>query len=1723
MTHSMKRIASLLAASVALFLFSTGLNAQIPGDTDPRLKKQWDQLDKAVKADLPKDAKVVLAEIKAKAKEIDAPWDFYNACMMNVSNDGRINWKWRVPAGDATWKEIRNYGCPIMTFCITDFSMESGPAFLRANKDTLVASEHRQFYSKLPGGYTSGLVKPSLKNDYEFCVWYLVYSGHSFTPAERYYAGSYPMEAYLAYEKILREAGDLRKSHEDEFLSKYNGKAVCEFVRMDRLERRFQELNNDRGSKPSAYLALRNDAEALHKRVGKYSGTEADIAAAADRSGSLIESLEAKWLNVNVKDRNVTVLSSNVSSCILELVRDKNVIYKTRLDSKAKPFFVPDTLKCTLPVVDDGEYVVKCRSAADSDIATEAKYSRYTLSLALREDADGWGCFVADYATGEPVRSYDLEILKPSGKVMYSGKGLVQNDGFVHISYDIPRKRKADMNFRVSCRQNGVLRSSPKSTIYNNDWNESVSRTPDYHCMLLTDRGAYNPGDTVWVKCITWSGTYERKVLSDIKDATLFVRLYDAEGEDGPKFVRSSVNNLEYGSISGYFVIPGKVRGGMWRVAVSNARDNGIEESKFIRVDEFVLPTFDVEWEKDERIYFPEDSIVVRGRLRSYSGHSLSEARVGWRMPRLQSEEFRDVRLAADGSFEIGFRASKEGWERYPITLKVTDSTGETHEFSTERYSGMNLYPAMSLVNACPGDCLCESGVGFLLDSDYAEIDLELPEYPSLEARWELLSKDKKVTDSGEASPGRMKIDMSACPSGAYRIVVKVKAVSDNGKEYARQTEMDIFKVLDTDNSLDSDIAYLFKDVAGPDIAVQAGSTQGPLWIVAELFGPGKELLAHKLVRLSGKKGARGSLERISFEKKADWPEEVSMHLLTFKRGQMYTYTRRITIPRPHYVLPLSFARFSDMARPGKAAGIQIATAPEVECAVSIYDKSTETIQGNRWSARPVPSKPVSHVDYSWVAGYDRSQYIYYARNGAKGMNLMAKAGANGMAVMDFAEDAVEEECMVFSASTESAEAPAAPVTVRENFAKTIAWEPMLRSDSEGNVSFSFVPGDKLSTFYVQVFAHDRKFNNNVLRREMMVTIPVKVSVVQPQFLYEGDSYVAKVSLSNNLKTPVAGKVSVSLYEGDYRTGRLISTKYENVEVAAGGSLAVAMPCDDVDITGNLGVLVRFDAAGTDYASDAMFVSIPVAPAAQMITEAHSALLKSDQDKDALVAELRSRFRNFDGSLAEVSERSIRAMLAEALPALVEPDGCNAISLSEAVYAGSLAARLNATSPSMDNLITKLSACRNEDGGFAWFKDQRSSAMVTAVVLERCASCPEFRQALGEDVIKAAVMYLDRNYFHTDTLPEWCGGISFEQYLHVRARYPDVAFQTKCLDADKLAGFRKAASKYLAPGKVKGLNGQILLKARRVQTIRSLVSSEAGLALARSWSIRFATGRRLGKQIEADMRSLLQYAVEHESGGWYYPNAVMPWRGLMESELYAHSLLCDLLTDVAGSGMPEIDGVKLMDIADGIRLWIMVQKETQKWYDDPAYIEALSSVFHGTEALLDTKVVVLKGSAELPFPEIKAAGNGMTIERRFLCNGKTVGDGDSLKVGDRLTAEYVITNAENRSFVRIKAWRPASFRPVNQLSGYYGGWCVPYNLGRFMFTPQGHRDVYSDRTEYWFNSFAEGNTTVSEEFFVTQEGCFQVPVVEVESLYAPHYRANGSGCGPVSSFDPVQQ
>ncbi|MCR4824732.1 MAG: hypothetical protein K5849_05170 [Bacteroidales bacterium] len=1688
------------------------------------LTKLWAAYEKAVDADKPKDQADILEKIKHEASAQHLAWDYYDACWKYVDSRSSTNWKLRDGLREQADKDIEQFGEPVAVYYnrIRNASPASLLSYVTEQKERMLQAHNPEFYEN--DGNTavfpfSEVLLPNIANDYEYALWSMY--GRNRTPEitdviSRYYEGRYPFDALIGYMVIRRKGTTAAEAELEDFTKTYAGKAVSMFSREYLLERRLNRLEY-KDADPEEYRRLALDCQDFIRDRNAFQGDEKALAACCKEPDHILARLTAQEASVYVNRSRAVIRVRNLPELKVRILDGKKEVFATTVENRKNSFYVQDTLSLDLPALDDKAYTLKCTAGK---VETESVYEKYTLSLAHKRDLDGYGVYVADYLTGEPVSSCDLLLFDSKDKQVERVSAFVI-DGFTYLPESFTRHLEEEhWGWRIQAvtRIDGRVRMSRLHRLYY-DRAEAVGtdNPARQHALIITDRSAFNPDETVHYKVLLYQGTYEYSVRP------AGIALTAVLTDPGNKVVaEEALTTNEFGSAAGSFVLRKGERGGLYTISVREG--NRTIASTRVRADEFVLPTFDLSWKPDSRFYLPGDYATVEGNIRSYSGHSLGTATARYTVSEYDTVlQEGDLELSPGGDFRIRFQGpGKDSYTHAVITVRVTDATGETLSFEKSVSFSRNLPLDVRIMNPVRGrfQVTDRYNNGDIIGEGLAQVRFQLGSgkaltHPDLRISYRVLREGETLLSGTAANGETLSLDLSRQPSGLYIIETRATAESDSGEVYDEDGRLEIVKVTDTDTALDMDAACFFKEMPddGNSIALQVGATAGPAWILAELYGDGNRLLEKRLVKLSGQRGRDGSLQVIRFDRKSAYPETLTLQVFWFRNEDSYEYSVTSYKAKAMTELPLQFTRFLDTTAPRHDYSFTIRTAAGTELAATIFDKSTETVEPNVWESVRPQRRSLPSVDYSSTLGTDRSSaYDNVAVRGVNRERVLSKSAGNSQMVLmedsaPMAMAAAEESMSADSESPEMPEGGGENTAIRENFANTIAWEPFLRSDQDGTVTFRFSTADKLSTYYVQLFAHDKSFSNATLRREMVVTLPVKVAVVQPQFLYTGDRYVARVTVANSKGTPVAGRISVKFTDGkDYRTAPVIGQQSRHITVPANGSAdftcEIAAPA-----VRDLGLLVNFTADNTDYGSDGVFVVMPVSPAVQTITEAHSALLLDGTDRDAVLAELRGRFVNVQGAEASLREISILGMIREAIPEKVIPASDNLIDQSEALFANCLIDRLpgstgsGATPEQRAEMLKKILACKNGDGGFGWFEGMQSSPLLTAVLLERISAmgddCPEGLAAAAP----AAVKYLDDEQLGESGRPFWCGGLSLAQYLHVRALFPEVGFAPKGTSSKVMREFRKSTRSYLVPGAERGLNGQVFAKARRMKTLRALLENEKGPALARAMGISLFARGRLAKSLDKDVESLLQYAEPHRSGGIYYPNAVMPWRGLLESELYAHALICDLLTDCGHN-----------DVAEGIRLWIMVQKETQQWEDDPAYIQAIGSVLQGTETTLRTKVLALNATTTLPFAQVKASGNGFTLEQSFTCEGKELHDGDILHVGDKVVARYAIWNEENRSFVRLTAPRPAAFRPTDQLSGHYGWFARPISItGWVSFSPQGYRSVLADRTEFWFDSYPEEKTTLTEEYFVTQEGTFQSPVPVIESLYAPHYRANDKG------------
>lgn len=1786
MTSVLVAILCLVAITTCAFVKRNGGQAAKDGLV---LTGLWKDYDAAVKADRPKEMLAVLDTIISKAKAGRLHYDFYHAASQRMTVAARRDWKQRDEFNAWLDKEVGEYDEPIVTFRhrLSKESAASMTDYVLVSKARLQAARNGAFYDDGLDELWTGLVG----DDYEYALWILGVmrrSEKAMSLLEGYVGGSYPKSAYLEFRRIVgrsysyKDEGRAEKAEAmRSFARKYDGRAVSLYAKAVLLKDRFDSLSRVRPSSSAdlerSYKSLYADCLEVEKeRLSYTKGIDKKIAGKMDDFKSLSQVLDKKEIDISFEKGVVVLKLRNLDKVKVEFVRDaksaRPLIRKT-ITNPDNRFYLQDTVEVRLPVCDDGKYLFKVRNGK---VAAKAEWTRQTLSIAHRADSEALRFFVADYLTGEPLEKVDLELVRSENTVAVVRDVALGKDGFTPLPEEIVSAlKKGAVSYLVASYRDkdGFLHKTADHYIYGDAGSTSFVEkdASGTYCEVFTDKSAYNPGETVGFKAILYRGDISRSLQTFGAGAGVKAELVNPEGKT---LCDKALKTNEYGSVAGSFDLPAEGRNGSFQVRITSG---DLEVSKWIVVDEFILPTYDLSFGTADRLFIVGDTVEVSGKVFSFSGHPLSSAAVSYSLGRrggtLASGQ---LTLEADGSFTVRFATKDDDYYGgfLNLTVKVVDSTGETKEFS--KYVPVLDYFSLvtDVTNASAGAVEPSRkdgrGTPCMVSGDKAVVlfgaeDIMRNKMTSpVEVSYSLTDASGEKVVSGNTFTGRTE-EIALPKAGLYSLEAESRIVREDGRKVSAKKQVMILRVDDTAVTLDAKVRNFFKPVgdcadgwlrSGEEIKVQFGAGEGPVWAVVELFGDKRQLLEHKIVYLDGKVGETGSVTFLTYNYKEDYPDAVRLMVRYFRDGTCSSFDKEFKRERSTLELPLEFSTFTDKALPGKEYSLTLKSAPGVEAVAAVFDKSSESISPNEWPTVRLSEFGAEMVYVTSSLGGVRGQVLYdemligYAprqakarglgrNNASERVDLMADSADGG-----YVESSAAPVLMMSKAELAEEEVTSQGVAVRSDFSSSLAFEPFLRSGADGRMFMKFRTSDKLSTFIVQVWAHTKEMRNACVRREVVVTVPVKVALVEPKYLYKGDKYVLRATVSNSSDKSVAGVAALQTYSSkDYEGSRPFASRTRGVTVPAGGSVAVEFGVDPKDHD-ELGLKVVF-ADNAKTFSDGVFVSLPVREARQTLTEAHSAVLTAGADRDALVRRLESEFTGTTSKCAEVKEVDIRQMVLDALPSKVEPTGKDVLSLTEALYVRKVAASLGAkveVKMSDEALVERIKACLNAGGGFGWFEGFRSSPIVTAVVLERFAKMRDAGIDYGGIDADSSVKWLDSNQFlHGGVSPRWCGRLSMEEYAYVRSMYSSVPFdvsaQTRNEKSDysrNFKDFRKEVKDYLLPSAKdgRGLDGQILAKTRRIKTLANLVGNDGGLALASSWGVRFSAASRMNQSIAADVQSLLEYAVPHVSGGWYYPNAVMPFRGLLASEAYAHSMLCDLLSsEYVGSAevTSPTEDVTARQIADGIRLWLMLQKETQKWDVDPAFVDAVNSVLSGSADILATKVVSLTKTYTVPFSRIVSAGNGFSIERHFYKkvdggNGKDgrleIFPGMKLKVGDRITAEYRIWSQENRSFIRLTAPREAAFRPVDQLSGAYGWRLNPLSVaGAWSITPQGYRDVKTDRTEYWFDVYPEDKTTVAEDFYITQEGTFSAPVVNIESLYAPHYRANASFGGSLATTD----
>lgn len=469
------------------------------------------------------------------------------------------------------------------------------------------------------------------------------------------------------------------------------------------------------------------------------------------------------------------------------------------------------------------------------------------------------------------------------------------------------------------------------------------------------------------------------------------------------------------------------------------------------------------------------------------------------------------------------------------------------------------------------------------------------------------------------------------------------------------------------------------------------------------------------------------------------------------KHNRVYNGTENIEVPWSNKDLKISYETFRDKVLPGSEEKWKVKISGNkgekvaAEMLAGMYDASLDQFKPHEWN-RPLlwprlyntirweedgfektQSVEMNKVDIKLLAALEKSydqlldSYAYGTRlafrsgdvrirgqvaaaapiaydnysapvaNGNLNEVVVTKAlagkvaGAKVVTKKEFADSATSSNNPPISNN---------PVQVRRNFNETAFFFPDLRTDDEGNITFSFTIPEALTSWKLMTVAHTKDIASGYLTGKTITQKPLMVQPNAPRFLREGDKMEFSAKIVNLGDSEVTGIAELQLL--DAATNKPVDGWFKNVfpnqyfTVAAGQSTAVKFPME-VPFNFNSAMSYRIVAKAGNY-SDGEEMSIPVLTNRMLVTESMPLNMRNQTSKtfkfDKLLnSNSSSTIANHAVTVEYTSNPAWYAV--QALPYLMEyPYECAEQTFNR-YYANTLASFIGRSAPRIRTIFEK--------------------------------------------------------------------------------------------------------------------------------------------------------------------------------------------------------------------------------------------------------------------------------------------------------------------------------------------------------------------------------------------------------------------------------------------------
>lgn len=478
---------------------------------------------------------------------------------------------------------------------------------------------------------------------------------------------------------------------------------------------------------------------------------------------------------------------------------------------------------------------------------------------------------------------------------------------------------------------------------------------------LFTDRSIYRPGQTVHASAISYIVKKGLDASVPGKSMELNFILRDPNWK---QVAEQKATTDEYGTASVDFELPKEGQTGLYSISVNGT------ETKYVRVEEYKRPTFEITFPKVNEKYNWGDTVVVKASAKTYAGIPVQGAKVTYQVTRRnqlwwwgagstgQLIKTDSCVTREDGTFdvEIPLEASLSGKDEadmsdfmriarffnFEVSAIVTDISGESHEGVMSLPLGTK--PTILTVNL-PKRIETDS----LKTMTFAYRNASgMPISSRLKYRI-----DKGEWKDAEANAPVSIKEYASSASSAFVWKSGVHQLEAICGQDTLQQKFTLFSMKDT-HPVEPTTEWYYQTAKtfprdGKPVYIQVGSSENGAHIVYSIIA-GNKLLEKGAWELGD------SIVTLPFTYKEEYASGIVLNYSFVKQGKCYTRMMSIARPLPEKKLNIAWKTFRNRLTPGQKEEWTLRiTTPDGKPAKAqlmsvLYDKSLDQIAPHSWN-----------------------------------------------------------------------------------------------------------------------------------------------------------------------------------------------------------------------------------------------------------------------------------------------------------------------------------------------------------------------------------------------------------------------------------------------------------------------------------------------------------------------------------------------------------------------------------------------------------------------------------------------------------------------------------------------------------------------------------------------------------------------------------------------------